>query len=200
MKSSSSGTTHLLRAVAFVAGAFFLSSADATTVISPDGNLSGTVVITSGRLTFSVAYKGQAVVKPSALGVTVAAQDLGLASALGTATTQTISETYPLKGGHATATNNCNVASIPVTPTGDVRPGVDAGGARVQRRHRLSLQCAGQRQPDGHRRVHAMDSALRWHDLLPERLERGLRKHLRFEHRERAGDQHPGADDGGWCS
>ena len=122
MKLSPPGISLFVQAVAFLAGAFFLSSAPAATVTSPDGNLVGTVVITSGRLTFSVAYKGQAVVKPSALGVTVASQDLGLASTLGTPTTQTISETYPLNGGHSTATNHCNVASIPVTPTATSAP------------------------------------------------------------------------------
>ena len=105
-----------------VVSAVLLGSAHAATVASPDGNLVGTFVIKSGRLTFSVAYKGQTVVSPSALGVTVASQDLGLIKTLGTPTTQTISETYPLKGGHSTATNNCNVASFPVTPTASAAP------------------------------------------------------------------------------
>ncbi len=122
MKLPSPGTSLFVQATAFLSGAFFLASAPAATVTSPNSNLVGTVVITSGRLTFSVAYKGQTVVKPSALGVTVATQDLGLASALGTPTTQTISETYSLKGGHSTATNNCNVASFPVTPTATSAP------------------------------------------------------------------------------
>ena len=122
MKTSSPGTSLFTRAAVLVVGAFLLASAQAATVTSPDGNLVGTFVITSGRLKFSVAYKGQAVVTPSALGVTVAGQDLGLVSTLGTPTTQTISETYPLKGGHATATNNCNVALIPITPTAASAP------------------------------------------------------------------------------
>jgi alpha-glucosidase len=89
------------------------------TVTGPSGNLSCAVTNVSGRLTFSVTYEGQTVVQPSPLGVTVAGQDLGAISALGTPTLSTIQETYPLKGGHATASNNCNVASIPVTAAVD---------------------------------------------------------------------------------
>ena len=117
MKTSSLGTALLIHAAAFATSLFLLAPAHAATVTSPDGNLVGTFVNSGGRLKFSVGYKGQTVVTPSALGVTVAGQDLGLIKTLGTPTTQTISETYPLKGGHATATNNCNVALFPITPS-----------------------------------------------------------------------------------
>ena len=84
-------------------------------VASPDGNLVCTIANVSGRLTFSANYKGQPVVQPSPLGITVGGQDLGTITALGAPATSSVAETYPLKGGHAIATNNCNAAAIPVS-------------------------------------------------------------------------------------
>jgi len=93
----------------------------AVDVASPDGK----VVLSigpdlTGRLTYQVKYLGQPVVLTSPLGPKVAGQDLGLAATAGAPVTAVINETYPLIGGHATATNHCNEAVFPIT--GGVAP------------------------------------------------------------------------------
>ena len=107
-------------------GAFFLTgclaavltgrAADPIAVSSPSGSLKGTVLVdATGHLGYTVTVKGQPVVLPSPLGITVNAQNLGEEAELGRVVTRDFHETYPVAGVHAQALNEYHEASIQLT-------------------------------------------------------------------------------------
>lgn len=92
------------------------AAADPCALKSPDGRLEALLTAdAAGQLRFALSFNGVEVVKPSALGITVAGADLGAGVAFGAATRASIDETYPVLGGHAVATNHCNTLSLPLT-------------------------------------------------------------------------------------
>jgi alpha-glucosidase len=95
-----------------------LPVAHAQTVASPDNNIQVNVSVASGRLTYSVAYKGTTVIEASPLGVTVNSTDLGQGVSVGSTTTYNANTAYAWRGTHATAVNNYNGRRYPVTHTG----------------------------------------------------------------------------------
>lgn len=89
----------------------------AQTTSSPDGNVQCTVSVLSGRLSYSVSYKGTPVVEVSPLGATVNSVDLGKGVQVGTTTTYSANETFPWQGTHTVAINHYNGRRYPVTHT-----------------------------------------------------------------------------------
>ena len=90
--------------------------AAAIQLTSPSGQLRATLTTAQeGRLTWSVQRAGVVVIEPSPLGITIDGQDLGAGVRLGKPQLGRISETDPIRGVHALATNHCLTADIPVT-------------------------------------------------------------------------------------
>lgn len=83
-----------------VAGA---APAAAQRVRSPDGAVSFDLAVSRGRLTYSVRYRGDLVVEPSPLGVTVDGADLGHPVRLGESHAYRADRTFPWHGAHAVA-------------------------------------------------------------------------------------------------
>lgn len=116
-------------------------------IASPDGTVSATVGSTGGTTTYQVSYKGQTVISPSTLGITVDGQNLGQNATLGSAAIRTFRETYRTWGNHPVATNWFNEATIPVTSGGTKTPWqleVRAYNDGFAYRYRLSTQGAHQ--------------------------------------------------------
>jgi alpha-glucosidase len=83
---------------------------------SPDGKLSVSVFVAQdGRLSYGVRDGAQEILAPSPLGVTVDGVDLGDQVKLGTATTKTVEQAYPVVGKHSVAKTRANEANIPVS-------------------------------------------------------------------------------------
>lgn len=103
----------LLGSAALTAG----SIVPAQTVASPDNNIQVSVSVVSGRLTYSVSYKGSPAIEASPLGTIVNGVDLGQGVTLGTTTTYSANTTFPWRGTHATAIDHYNGRRYPVTHT-----------------------------------------------------------------------------------
>jgi len=85
-------------------------------VKSPTDKLAATISISpSGRLQYELTRHGEPVIEPSPLGITVDNLNLGRGVSLGKAKRSRIRESYPWRGVHSTAVNNCNVDRVPVT-------------------------------------------------------------------------------------
>lgn len=83
---------------------------------SPSGTLKSTLTISeTGRLTYEVTRGGHSMIEPSSMGVTIDGIDLGQQVALGEATTESISDPYPIKGAHTQAKNIYRRVLLPVT-------------------------------------------------------------------------------------
>ena len=95
--------------------AFLASSASAVTLKSPDGKVH--IQIAPGeRLSYTAKFRGRVVVEPSALGVIVDGNDLGLNAAVtGKPATEEFKERYTTRGIHTTAINHYRSALIPIT-------------------------------------------------------------------------------------
>lgn len=105
----------LIGAIVAAAGAL-ATAAEPCALKSPDGHLEAVVSIdAAGQLRFALNRDGQAIVKPSPLGITVDGAELGRGATLGRAERQAIHEIYPVTGGHASATNDCNALTLPLT-------------------------------------------------------------------------------------
>ncbi len=102
-------------AAALLAG---LPLARAQSVSSPDNNIQVNVSVISGRLTYSVNYKGSPAIEASPLGTTVNSVDLGQGVTVGTTTTYSANTSFPWRGTHATAINHYNGRRYPVTHSG----------------------------------------------------------------------------------
>lgn len=100
-------------------------SAEVTTT-SPDGTTVATVrTDSSGALSYSVTQDGATVVRDSALGLVVAGTDWGTGVTLGTATTSTTDESYPLLGHHDTGRDHRTTSVIPLVRAGSSLVGVE---------------------------------------------------------------------------
>jgi alpha-glucosidase len=86
-------------------------------LLSPDKRLALTLFFAGGQLHYKVAFKGQPVIEPSALGLQLATQVVGPGQAFGRVQRTSVAETYAWRGVHSRATNAYNQASLPVTPT-----------------------------------------------------------------------------------
>lgn len=104
-----------LAAAMLVAG---LPLAKAQSVSSPDNNIQVNVSVVSGRLTYSVNYKGSPAIEASPLGTTVNSVDLGQGVTLGTSTTYSANTSFPWRGTHGTAIDHYNGRRYPVTHSG----------------------------------------------------------------------------------
>lgn len=99
-----------------------ISPSVAATVVSPEGNLRGDILIgAGGRLQYAVTWRGRELIAPSALGVILDGMDLGLEAAPGEARYAEIAETYPVRGVHAQAANRCRELRLPVVHTASGR-------------------------------------------------------------------------------
>lgn len=84
-------------------------------VTSPDGATRATVSTNAqGALTYSVTQGGETVVRDSALGLVVDGADWGAGVTLGTPTTSTTDESYPLIGLQETGRDHRNTSVIPL--------------------------------------------------------------------------------------
>jgi len=87
---------------------------------SPDGRTVATVFTDAdGDLGYSVTQDGQTVVRESDLGLVVGGTDWGADVTLGTPTTSTVDDTYPLIGTHDTGHDHHNASIIPVERDGE---------------------------------------------------------------------------------
>jgi alpha-glucosidase len=94
------------------------ANAEAFTIKSPDGKIVATVK-DGEHLSYSVSFRGTAVLGKSAIGITVDDKDLGQHSAFSAKPEmQRIDEKYPTRGVHPIAVNHCNSASIPLRSGG----------------------------------------------------------------------------------
>jgi alpha-glucosidase len=100
---------------AFLVG---LPLAKAQSVSSPDNAIQANVSVVSGRLTYSISYKGSPAIEASPLGTTVNSVDLGQGVTIGTTTTYSANTSFPWRGTHATAINHYNGRRYPVTHSG----------------------------------------------------------------------------------
>ena len=118
MSLSTKRPSTFLLSTLVISGSGLISSALAQgiTVNSPDNRIQATIIPSiNGPLSYSVKFKGQAVVLPSALGITVDGQNLGQGATLGRATTRVFDETYKTIGKHTTARNYFRETDLPVT-------------------------------------------------------------------------------------
>ncbi|MGA1836112.1 glycoside hydrolase family 97 N-terminal domain-containing protein [Herbiconiux sp. 11R-BC] len=100
-----------------------------STVTSPDGQTVATVSTdAAGTLSYTVTQRGVTVVKPSALGLVVDGTDWGTGVTLGTASTASVDESYPLMGFHDTARDHHNASVLPLVRSA----GGTGGGAATQ--------------------------------------------------------------------
>lgn len=71
-----------------------------------------------GRLLWSLRRDTLSIVEPSALGVVLDGADLGVDVEIGDSSTGVIDESYPWRGGHSTAINQCTAAMTAFTHRG----------------------------------------------------------------------------------
>ncbi|HWC61953.1 MAG TPA: glycoside hydrolase family 97 N-terminal domain-containing protein, partial [Verrucomicrobiae bacterium] len=90
--------------------AFAVLEAD---VASPDGSIQFQVTFTNG-VGYEVGLKNKAVIEPSRMSFSINGTELTTAPAAGEVKTYRLNETYPWRGAHSTAVNNCNGAVIPL--------------------------------------------------------------------------------------
>lgn len=95
--------------------AALVSFAQAQSVASPDGNVQVNVSVVSGRLTYSVNYRGSPAIEASPLGTTINSVDLGQGVTIGTTTTYSANQSYAWRGVHSTAIDHYNGRRYPVT-------------------------------------------------------------------------------------
>ena len=91
-------------------------ASEARMLNSPGKQVTATVAIDSqGRLTFSVTRVGHAVLEPSALGITVEGQDLGVGVEIGRPESRKLQEQYVRRGVKSHGTNHCVAYELPIT-------------------------------------------------------------------------------------
>ncbi|MBI3112746.1 MAG: glycoside hydrolase family 97 N-terminal domain-containing protein [Ignavibacteriales bacterium] len=81
-------------------------------VVSPDGNVTFTLLPNAERLTFTVKLKETTVIEPSPIVMNVDGYDLSSGVVFGNLERYEVNETYPWYGAHSTATNQCKGARI----------------------------------------------------------------------------------------
>ena len=93
--------------------------ADDVKISSPDGQLEFQSFIDQGQLKYSVNFKGNPVIAPSALGLVLSDQNTGSDLASLKAEAYEDSQTYAWRGKHAIATNHFKAARILLTYSGN---------------------------------------------------------------------------------
>src|SRR5262245_35028407 len=91
-------------------------------VTSPDGAVRFTANTGDARTTFTVTFRGNSVVEPSPLVMTVDGTDITAGATAGPAERYQIDETYATRGVHSRAVNRCNGARIPLTHVASGKP------------------------------------------------------------------------------
>ena len=84
-----------------------------TEVASPDGSVRFHLT-SNDRLGYDVTLKGKPVIEPSRLVFTIDGAELTTNAAIGDIKTYRLNETYPWRGVHSVAVNNCNGATIAI--------------------------------------------------------------------------------------
>jgi alpha-glucosidase len=93
-------------------------AAETLTLTSPNQQLTVTIANNEqGRLCFALRQAGGSVIEPSALGVTVQGQDLGISNRLGEIQWREVNERYPCRGVKAQAVNHCLAYEVPMINT-----------------------------------------------------------------------------------
>ena len=83
-----------------------------TTVKSPNSAVRMVVVVRNGRLQYSVSLRGDTVVEPSPIGLTVDGVDLGEGVEAGKVRKYKVDQTYATRGVHALAVDRCRGEQI----------------------------------------------------------------------------------------
>jgi len=87
-------------------------AADQVQVLSPDGNVQLKFLLDQGRLDYTVTFKNKAVIERSRVQLSVDGADLSQGLELGRVERYQVKETYPWRGVHCQAVNNCNGVKI----------------------------------------------------------------------------------------
>jgi alpha-glucosidase len=87
-------------------------AADQAQVLSPDGNVQLKFLLDKGRLDYTVTFKNKAVIERSRVQFSVDGVDLSQGLELGRVERYQVKESYPWRGVHCQAVNNCNGARI----------------------------------------------------------------------------------------
>lgn len=82
------------------------------TIASPNGAVECRLTAKDGRLTFDVSLAGKQAIEPSRLDMSLDGRTLTDGVTLGAVDRYQVDESYPLLGGHSTAVNRCNGATI----------------------------------------------------------------------------------------
>src|SRR5688572_29463835 len=91
--------------------AFSAEDRDETRITSPDGSIQFKVTFKEG-LRYEVSFKSKPVIEPSPLSFMLDGVDLAGKPQAGEIKTYRLNETYPWRGAHAQAANQCNGATI----------------------------------------------------------------------------------------
>src|SRR4051812_36464426 len=89
------------------------ASAAENRISSPNGAIQFNLSSDKNRLQYFVTFNGKRVIETSPLLISLDGVELTQNVQLSPAKMDHISETYPWRGAHAMAVNNCNVATIP---------------------------------------------------------------------------------------
>jgi alpha-glucosidase len=87
-------------------------AADQVQVLSPDGNVQLKFLLDEGRLDYTITFKNEAVIERSRVQLSVDGADLSQGLELGRVERYQVKETYPWRGVHCQAVNNCNGVKI----------------------------------------------------------------------------------------
>jgi alpha-glucosidase len=137
-----------------------------TQVISPDGLIQFHVTI-KGPLSYEVNFKSKPVIEPSRMIFSLEGKEVTLSPDVGDIKTYRLNETYPWRGVHSVASNNCNGATIALK-SGDVSYNLEIRAFNDGVAYRfIAPGAAGQsRVPDEASTFHIPDGSRVWyHDL-----------------------------------
>jgi alpha-glucosidase len=88
-----------------------------TQVLSPDGNVQIKILLDEGQLKYAVTFRNKAVIESSPLVFTADGVELSEGVDVGGVERYQVKETYPWRGVHSQAVNNCNGAKISLKHT-----------------------------------------------------------------------------------
>ncbi len=93
---------------------------DVTSLASPDEKMIAQVTVSPhSQLQFAVTCRGEVVLAPSAIGITVDGVEYGNVATVGAPTTREINERYACRGVKTEALNHCIQYDVPVTVKGN---------------------------------------------------------------------------------
>lgn len=88
---------------------------DNLTLSSPRGRVQFRLMrLDDGRLRYAVALRGRPVIEPSALGILVDGVNLSAGTTMGSPERYRVRQTYPWRGVHSTAVNDCQGVRVPI--------------------------------------------------------------------------------------